>query len=128
MSIDSCPFGCGAIGGDDIRHFAACPLVFAAILPIIGGANTWPNVTGIRSLFQLEPRENSNEVILGITIADALVHTFLFFRHFPPQDVEVVRRAFNERLCVLMQFSGKIKAAVVATRRGNTLLAPLANG
>ena len=128
VSIDSCPFGCGAIGGDDIRHFAACPLVFAAILPIIGGANTWPNVTGIRSLFQLEPRENSNEVILGITIADALVHTFLFFRRHPPQDVEVVRRAFNERLCVLMQFSGKIKAAVVATRRGNTLLAPLANG
>jgi endonuclease/exonuclease/phosphatase family metal-dependent hydrolase len=126
VRIEVCPFGCGSFGGDDIRHFAVCPLVFAAILPIIGGANSWPNISGIRSLFVLEPRTSSHEVVLGIAVADALVHIYLIYRRAPCPDLGVVGRAFNERLCTLMQWSTKVRAAVEAARGGNLLLAPLA--
>jgi hypothetical protein len=126
VAVEVCPFGCGAIGGDDVRHFAVCPLIFAAILPIIGGASSWPNVTGIRSLFLLGPRDCTHDVVLGAALADSLVHNFLHFRRSPPPGVDVVRRAFNERLCSLMQWSPRIKAAVEACRNGNLLLAPLA--
>jgi endonuclease/exonuclease/phosphatase family metal-dependent hydrolase len=126
VAVEACPFGCGAAAGDDIRHFAVCPLVFAAILPIIGGANSWPNTSGIRSLFTLEPRACSNEVVLGAAIADALVHVYLFYRRAPIPEVGAVGRAFNERLCMLMQWSIKVRAAVEAARGGNLLLAPLA--
>ena len=59
-------------------------------------------------------------------MADTLVHTFLNFRRGSPPEVEVVRRAFNERLCLLMQWSARIRKAVVAARGDNALLAPLA--
>jgi endonuclease/exonuclease/phosphatase family metal-dependent hydrolase len=126
VAIAACPFGCGSIGGDDIRHFAVCPLVFSAFLPIIGGANSWPNISGIRSLFVLEPRTCSHEVVLGIAVADALVHVYLFYRRAPNPVLGAVGRAFNERLCNLMQWSSRIRAAVEAARGGNLLLAPLA--
>jgi hypothetical protein len=125
VAVEACPFGCGAIGGDDIRHLAVCPLIFTAILPIIGGANSWPNISSIRSLFLLEPRNCTHDVVLGAALADSLVHVYLFFRRSPPQAVGVVGRAFNERLCTLMQWSPRIRAALEATRGGNLLLAPL---
>jgi hypothetical protein len=125
QAVGACPFGCGAVGGDDIRHFALCPLVFTALLPIIGGANCWPNIASLRSLFLLEPRNCTHDVVLGAAIVDTVVNCFLFFRRSPPLGVEVVRNAFNERLCTLMQWSPRVRAAVVATRGGNLLLAPL---
>jgi hypothetical protein len=125
VAVEVCPFGCGTVGGDDIRHFAVCPLIFAALLPIIGGASSWPNITGIQSLFLLEPRSCTNEVVLGAALADSLVHTYLYFRRSPPPLVEVVRNAFGERLCLLMQWSPRIRAAVGAARGDNSLLAPL---
>ena len=125
VAVEFCPFGCGAAGGDDIRHFAVCPLVFAATLPIFGEVNSWPIVSGLRSLFLLEPRNCTHDVVLGGALIDTLVHSFLFFRRTPPPNVEVVRNAFSERLCLLMQWSPRIRAAVVAARGGNSLLAPL---
>jgi hypothetical protein len=127
VAVEACPFGCGAPGGDDIRHFAVCPLVFTAILPIIGGANSWPNVSGIRSLFILEPRACSHEVVLGFALADALVHVYLFYKRAPNPVLGAVGRAFNERLCTLMQWSPRVRAAVEAARGGSLLLAPLAS-
>jgi hypothetical protein len=126
VAVEFCPFGCGTIGGDDIRHFAVCPLIFAATLPILGEINSWPTVSGLRSLFLLEPRNCTHDVVLGGALSDTLVHTFLLFRRTPPPNVEVVRNAFNERLCLLMQWSPRIRAAVIAARGGNSLLAPLA--
>jgi hypothetical protein len=126
VAVGACPHGCGSPGGDDIRHLAVCPLIFSAVLPIIGGANAWPVRTGLCSLFLVEPRDNSNEVILGAAMADTLVHTFLQFRRAPSPGMEAVRRAFNERLCILMQWSDRIRRAVLASREGNGLLAPLA--
>ena len=127
VAVQVCPLGCGATGGDDIRHLAVCPLLFTALLPILGGANTWPNVSGLRSLFLLEPRDCSHEVVLGAALADTLVHIYLHFRRVPPPSVEVVRRACSERLCNLMQWSPKVRSAVEAARGGNSLLAPLAS-
>ena len=125
-AVGECPFGCGAIGGDDIRHLAICPLIFTAFLPVLGGANSWPNLSGLRSLFLLEPRDCSHEVVLGLALVDTLVHNYFHFRRFPTRDVAIVSRAFNERLCVLMQWSARIRSAVLAVRGGGSLLAPLA--
>ena len=125
-AVGVCPFGCGTIGGDDIRHLAICPLIFTAILPVLGGVNSWPNISGLRSLFLLEPRDCTHEVVIGLALVDTLVHNYFHFRRFPPRDVVIVRRAFNERLCVLMQWSARIRSAVVAVRGGGALLAPLA--
>jgi hypothetical protein len=125
VAVQVCPLGCGTIGGDDIRHLAVCPLLFTALLPILGGANSWPSVSGLRSLFLLEPRECTHDVVLGAALADTLVHIYLHFRRTPPPTVEVVRRACSERLCVLMQWSPRVRLAVVSARGGNSLLAPL---
>ncbi len=126
QAVGVCPFGCGAIGGDDIRHFALCPLVFTAFFPIIGGRNSWPNISSLRSFFHLEPRNCTHEMVLGAAAVDTVVHCFLHFRSSPPMGVEVVRNAFSERLCTLMHWSPRVRSAVVATRGGgNMLLAPL---
>jgi hypothetical protein len=125
VAVEVCPFGCGTIGGDDLRHFAVCPLIFTAILPILGGANSWPVVTGLKSLFLLEARNCTHDVVLGAAVADTFVHNYLYFRRTPPSNVEVVRNAFSERLCLLMQWSPRVRAAVIAARGGNLLLAPL---
>ncbi len=125
VAVQVCPLGCGTIGGDDIRHLAVCPLLFAAFLPIVGGAPSWPNMSGIRRLFLLEPRGCTHDVVLGAALADTLVHIYLYFRRTPPPSVEAVRRACSERLCLLMQWSPRIRLAVVAARGNNALLAPL---
>jgi hypothetical protein len=125
VAVQVCPLGCGAIGGDDTRHLAVCPLLFSAILPILGGAASWPNISGLKSLFLLEPRNCTHDVVLGAALADTLVHIYLHFRRTPPPSVEAVRRACSERLCLLMQWSPRVRTAVVAARGGNTLLAPL---
>jgi hypothetical protein len=126
VAVQVCPFGCGAPGGDDTRHLAVCPLIFTAILPILGEAQAWPRVSGLRSLFLLEPRDCTHDVVLGAAVADTLVHTYLYFRRTPPPNVEEVRRACSERLCKLMQWSPRIRAAIGAARGDNMLLAPLA--
>ena len=100
------------------------PLVFAAILPIIVGASCWPNKTGLRNLLLLEPMNCSHEVVLGAALADTRVHSYLHFSRGLPPGMEFVRR--DKTRCLLMQWSTKIHAAVVASRRGNLLLAPLA--
>jgi hypothetical protein len=126
VAVQVCPFGCGSPGGDDIRHIAVCPLVFVAVFPILGEAHTWPRLSGLRNLFLLEPRDCTHDVVLGAALADATVHTYLYFRRAPPPKVEEVRRAYNERLSRLMQWSPRVRSAILETRRGNSLLAPLA--
>jgi hypothetical protein len=126
VAVQVCPLGCGAIGGDDIRHLAVCPLLFTALLPIVGGANSWPNISGIKNDFLFETRDCTHDVVLRAALADTLVHIYLYFRRTPAPTVEVVRRACSERLCLLMQWSPRVRAAVVASRGGNSLLAPLA--
>jgi endonuclease/exonuclease/phosphatase family metal-dependent hydrolase len=125
VAVRVCPLGCGTPGGDDIRHLAECPLLFTALLPIVGGANSWPNIGGLRSLFLLEPRNCTHDVVLGAALADTFVHIYLNFRRTPPPNVEGVRRACSERLCLLMQWSPRVRSAVIAARSGNNLLAPL---
>jgi hypothetical protein len=125
VAVEVCPFGCGASGGDDLRHLAVCPLIFTALLPVLGGANSWPLVTGLGSMFLLEARNCTHDVVLGAAVVDAFVHNYLYFRRAPPSNVEEVRNAFSERLCLLMQWSPRVKAAVGYARGGNSLLAPL---
>jgi hypothetical protein len=98
VAIEPCPFGCGAAGGDDTRHFTVCPLLFVGVLPLVGEAQCWPCGSGISNLFLFAPMGNINIVILGAAFADALFHCFLQVRRARPRDLMVVGNVLTNGL------------------------------
>ena len=108
-----CPC-CRKAGGDDIRHLAECPALWAVFFPIVAELQAWPMPMGLAFMTQLRPPLRSATAVVSMCCVDvALRAYFLCKARATPAPFSFVKGAVHARLLQLFQWRPSIRRAFI---------------
>lgn len=107
----SCALGCGVADGDDLAHYAVCPVPqqsFAVGFPLAGA---WPNAAGYPAMIQVPGPASAEQLAVSLMLAEAAVGAILHFRRETDRGERVIEY-LRARVRRLLSWSGQLRAAM----------------